>query len=246
MSLYLYALTRATEVPELRGLDKAPVRLISNGSIAALASRFERSKVRPRRRHLLAHDQTIRSLMASQGILPMSFGTLAASREDVLSLLDEHADSVSADLDRLQGRVEMVARTRIAADNLFERCVTTYPELRRARDQMLADGAGQDRDRMLEVGKLFETLREREREQVREQFLAGLGTTFDEVEVNDPKADEQIFDLAFLIHRDGVTAWERAVEQVAVELADDLVIDLAGPLPPYSFTTLRLSAPGAG
>ncbi len=241
MALYLYAFTRASEVAELWGLDKAPIRLITEGSVAALASKYDHPRVRPRRRHLLAHDRAIRSLMQTQSILPISFGTLAASRNEVISLLESHAESISANLDRLDGRVEMVARTKVAATNLFERYVEGYPILREARDRMLADGASKDRHRMLEIGKLFESLRERERGDVTERFLAGLGSSFDDVRKNEPKQDEQIFDLAFLIQRDAVAAWESAVEKVAADLDNDLVIDLAGPLPPYSFSTLRLA-----
>lgn len=244
MPLYLYAFSHATEAPDLKGLNNAPLRTIIAHDVAAVVSTFDKSKVRPRRRHILAHDQAIRGLMHDRSILPISFGTLATSKDEVLGLLEQHQESIASNVARLDGRVEMVARTKVDAVNVVERYVGQYPELREARDRMVAED--QDRKRMMEVGKLFEDLRRRERDSVRETFLAGLEGAYADVRVLDPKSDEEIFDLAFLLGRDEVERWESAVEAVAANLADDLVIHIAGPLPPYSFSTLHLTPASSG
>lgn len=236
---YLYGFTRAREWPPLVGVGGEGVTAVTRGGLSALTSRFEKSKVRPSRRHLLAHDRILRELLPS-GILPVAFGTLASSRDSLEQLLDQNREDIEGNLDRLEGRVETAARARIQADNLFERFVAGSVKLRSARDRMVESGNA-DRDTMIAVGKLFSEVLGAERERVRSLFVAGVEGTAEDIRETPPKREAQIFDLAFLLPSDGVNAWESAVEAVASELDDDLVIDLAGPLPPYSFSTLALS-----
>ncbi|MEM6794190.1 MAG: GvpL/GvpF family gas vesicle protein [Acidobacteriota bacterium] len=240
MSLYLYAFCRPFEPPHLRGVDKAPIRVIGDGSLAAVASRFTQPKVRPRRRHLLAHDQTVRALADSQDILPVSFGTLASSKDEILLLLDQNRDEIVENLDRLAGRVEIAVKAEVAGSKPFERYVRRYDELRRARDRMIAEGQERNRHRMMEIGKLFEQLRERERDQTSGSFLASLGDVFDGSKAQELKRDEQIFDLSFLVKKEEAAEFEAAFDRAAAALEDDLALHYQGPLPPYSFSTLRL------
>ena len=175
------------------------------------------------------------------GVLPISFGTVAGGRASVEGLLERHGGDIAADLERLEGRVEMAVRARVEADNLFARYVAASPRLEAARDRLARAGATPDRDTMLAVGRLFADVLEEERAAVRQSFLAATAGRTQDVQVREPQREEQLFDLAFLLAADAVGGFEQDVEAVAADLADDVVIDLAGPLPPYSFSTLRLS-----
>ncbi|MEM8993629.1 MAG: GvpL/GvpF family gas vesicle protein [Acidobacteriota bacterium] len=237
---YLYGFTRARELPPLTGLADAPVTAVTRDGLSAATSAFPRAKVRPSRRHLLAHDQTLRALQ-TVGVLPVAFGTVSDTVDSIGSLLERHGEQIRANLDRLEGRIEMTAKARIGAANPFERMVAHSPELRKARDRMAASGKP-DRDTMIAIGKLFADVLEAERRRVKELFVGGVAEASEAVQENDPKAEHQLFDLSFLLTADGVGAWEAAVDRIAGDLDDDLVIDLAGPHPPYSFSTLELAA----
>lgn len=61
------------------GLDGSPVYKISAPGMAALASQLARSRVRPERRHLAAHNAVLRRALASgePAVLPLAFGLIA-------------------------------------------------------------------------------------------------------------------------------------------------------------------------
>jgi len=59
--------------------------------------------------------------------------------------------------------------------------------------------------------------------------------------LNPLLADMMVLDGSFLVDRDGIEAFEAQVQQLDEVQAGRLVFTYAGPLPPYSFVTLRLN-----
>ena len=56
----------------------------------------------------------------------------------------------------------------------------------------------------------------------------------------DPRTEDEIARLAFLVDRDATGEFERAVEALAPSFDDDILFKLAGPIAPYSFIDVHL------
>lgn len=163
---YLYAIIAGGEdrVYEEAGIDQSKLYSISAGPIAAVVSDVAGERLRPERARLAAHHQVLKKLMAESTPLPMSFGIVADSPAAVRRMLARNQQVLLAQLQQVAGKVEMGLRVSWDVDNIFEYFVNTHPELRIARDRLLASGGQPTHQQKIEVGRMFDRLLNQERD----------------------------------------------------------------------------------
>jgi hypothetical protein len=251
-SAYLYAIAApspAVSIAALPGVVDAAGRSgapqwISNGSLAAVTSAFEGRKVRPERRNLAAHQGVLRALV-DVGIpfLPVAFGVVVPSHEDLLELLSANEEAIGKDLERLTGKVEMGLKVRWDVPNIFEFLVFRNPQLARLRDQVIGKPGGPSHGDKIALGQAFEELLNEEREQHAATVKAALSAWVLEFKNDPPRDEKMILNLSCLIGRKQERAFEQAVLRAASCFDDNYAFDYSGPWPPYHFVTVTLPVP---
>ena len=240
--LYVYGIGSADMVlPEaMTGLGGVPVRLCPIGRLAALVSDTELEVVRAERRHLSAHQTVLTRVIAGADLLPMAFGMISDSEEALRSLLAEHIALLSRQLAYIGGRVEMSVRLRWQEEDTFKVFVERFPELRKRRDACFSDRREPAQTELLELGRTFESLLKREREDKTRLAHSILGQVAVETKGLDPSNERLLFDLNCLVARENEQQFEQAVELLAGKLGDEFVLELRGPFPPYNFVSVNL------
>jgi hypothetical protein len=240
--VYVYAIGAADmRLPDgLAGLGGAPVRLCPVGRLAAVISDTALDVVRPERRHLSAHQGVLARLVAEADLLPMAFGMISDDEATVRGLLAEHVAVLSRQLARIAGRVEMTVRLRWQEDDTFRVFVERFPELRRRRDACFGGQREPAQVELLELGRTFEQLLQRERKDKTSLALGMLGQVAAEVKTVEPSNERLMFDLNCLVGRDHEGRFETAVEELAGKLGDEFVLEVRGPWPPYNFVNVAL------
>lgn len=217
---------------------------ISDGPLAAVVSSCDGRRVRPERRNLAAHQGVLRALMG-QGIpfLPVAFGVVVPSPQDLLALLRANQEAIVRDLEKLSGRVEMGLKVRWDVPNIFEFLVFQNPELAEFRDLVMNKPAGASREDKIALGQAFETVLREKREQHEETVRRALGTCVLEFRADPPRDEKMIVNLSCLIERKHEKAFEQAVLQAASCFDDNYAFDYSGPWPPYHFVSVTLPEP---
>lgn len=234
--IYIYALVPARSNPpeELDGIEDQPTRMIEVGPIAAIASEINAARVRPMRKHLKAHHGVLSAVAASvDTVLPMSFGMIAADESDVIGWLEREGEQIAREAERVAGRVEITVKLKWDVENIFEHFVATHDEIRAARDAITASGG--DRETQIQAGELFAKTLEAERAGLGDRLIDGLRTACVEISESNPKTDTEAVNIACLIERDAVDAFEHALGTAAEAFDDSFLIDYSGPFPPHSF-----------
>src|ERR671938_784746 len=113
---YIYCIARAHPfeqgdlpftTPGIGGRDKA-VRLLTYDDLAAVVSDATRDDYDVTRENLLAHQRVIMQAMMRSDVLPVAFGTVAESDQQVQEqLLQGLADDLHQFLDYVHGRIEL-------------------------------------------------------------------------------------------------------------------------------------------
>jgi ElaB/YqjD/DUF883 family membrane-anchored ribosome-binding protein len=235
--LYLYAIADAEAVdPDGRtGVKDAAVRVLRHESLAAVVSAAPEGKLRPRRRNLKAHHDLLKALMDEATILPMAFGVLAESEEQVRSFLRRQAAPLQAQLDQVRGHVEVGFRVSWNVDDIFTHFVEQYDELRELRDAVFGGDGEPSRQEKIHVGERFEALLEEARTRHRDAVEAHLDPACRAIAADDPTDESEVMNLACLVPRDGVDAFEDAIMDAAEEFSDDFTFTYTDPMAPYSF-----------
>ncbi|HYU32473.1 MAG TPA: GvpL/GvpF family gas vesicle protein [Thermoanaerobaculia bacterium] len=244
---YIYGLIRANEDKDYGciGLehDGGPGRVftVRAGAVAAVVSEYPvRQKVLPLRKNLDPHHRVIREAMMSTTIIPMTFGHVAKSEDEVVRTLRRNLDEIRTELDRVDGKVEMGLKVNWDVDNIFEYFVATDQELAALRDQLFGRSHAPSQAEMIELGRRFEECLEREREEQTERVVEAFRSCFSEVTVNPPKNQKGVMDIAFLVERERTKDFEERVNQVAGTFPAQYLFDYGGPWAPFNFTELDL------
>lgn len=244
---YLYGLIRAGASRDLGclGLEQdgapRPVYALQVDSVAAVISEYPaQERVMPLRRNLDRYNAVIREIMKTATIVPMSFGHVAKSEQEVARALRRNLDDIRTELDRLDGRVEMGLKVLWDVDNIFEYFVGVDPELAALRDEVFGRSRAPTVAEKMELGRLFEEQLTTQREQHAERVVELLRTCSAELRVNPQKGEKTVMDLAFLVEREGLELFEEKVYEVAATFPTHYIFDYNGPWAPFHFVELDL------
>jgi hypothetical protein len=238
---YVYAILTSPEAvgePGSIGIEGGEVYCVSAGDLAAAVSRVRHARLRPERKHLLAHQAVLRRLMERSTVLPAAFGLIAGSDEAVRERLLENQDAFREQLALVAGKWEMGLRLSWNAPNLFDYFVEIHPELGAIRER-LRGRHDVSREELLEVGKLYESLREGDREAHAGRVAAALQEHGIELKWGSPRDEREVMSVSCLVTREGREAFEKVLETIAAGFDDHFTFELNGPWAPHSFTELK-------
>ena len=135
-ALYLYGITSADADAATAGggIDGGEVTTLAEGRIVAIVSEADPGKLRPQRANLAAHHRVLREWSGRQTVLPVVFGTVVGSDDDLRRFLRLNQDALAALLKRLAGCVELGLKVYWDTPNIFEYFVATHQELEQMRE----------------------------------------------------------------------------------------------------------------
>jgi Gas vesicle synthesis protein GvpL/GvpF len=235
MALHVYGVvSAATRLPgDRRGRREAPVRLVVYGDLAAVVSEID-ADARVRRNDLLAHARVLESLVEGSTVLPMRFGVIVETDEEVaLNILEAGKASLTALLDSLDGLVQLTVKAYHDQDQALRHLLRERPELRELRDQAAVSPASYHAQ--LRLGEAIsvglDVLADADATMLYEQ-LSGLA---ERIVLEEVTGRNQILDAALLVQRGARTRTDEGIARLSRTLPDRLRHRYIGPLPPYSF-----------
>jgi len=222
------------------GVEGGEVYLVSEGPLAAVVSDVPRGKIRPERRHLAAHHDVHKQLMAHGNMLPMSFGIMADGPGALCRILRMNQAAFLDQLRRVEGKAEMSLRVVLDVTNIFEYFICVHPELRSLRDELFGGGRQPSEDGKIELGRLFDRILNEDRSACTQRVLDVLAPRCSEIKETPPRTEREVMNLACLVARDGMKGFEEGVFEAAKQFDDNYSFDYTGPWPPYNFADVRL------
>jgi hypothetical protein len=229
------------------GLDRlVGVELISHGDLAALVrevplDEFD-ERVLPERlndrewleRNARAHEDVLQAASAVAAVVPLRFGTIYRSRDQVARMLDERAGDIAATLARVRGHVEVGVK---AWADLGELGGTLAAE-----DEPVADGEGaayllerrREQERAREAAVLGVQLADEAHRRLSAVAVAAVANRSQPRELTG-RTEAMLLNGAYLVP-DGDDRLRREVERLAAEHASvGVEYELTGPWPPHNF-----------
>lgn len=236
MGLYVYAVTsNDNDPPPLKGVLDRTTFLVRSGPLNAIVSDCPVGALRAERRNLAAAQRVLTALNAKFDLLPMAFGTIAKSENDLRRFLDGQRDRLVSQLERVSGAVEMGVRLNIEAADPIAYLVARHPALQAARDRTYVGSRPPSHEARVRLGQMVDEAFRRYREAQSAQVISILGDACLEVVSLPVRNDREIANLAALVPRAGLEDFERAVQASAAEIEEDIAFNIAGPWPPHNF-----------
>src|SRR5919109_1979294 len=216
------------------------VYTVHHGDIASVVSKTNVYIFDPTRENALAHEHVIESVMKSHTIIPMAFGTVFRTDEDIRQVLKSIYSSLKDVLKQMEGKVEFGLKVSWERDRIIEELKRDDEEIHRLHTELTRKHLQSTYFARMQLGRMIDkSLAERSAEFVREIY-DGLRSACVASRDNKPIGDKMIMNAAFLIRRDREPDFEAAVNKVARKFGDRLNFKLIGPWPPYNFVNIRL------
>ena len=244
MGLFVYAVGKENEaeLPPVQGVLDRPIYRLKADSLCAIVSECPLSNVRAERKHLAATQRVLAALNAKFDLLPMTFGTVTKSEDELRRFLTDNQETLSSQLQRVSGAVEMGLRLSLDVPDPIAYLVERTPALKTARDRTFRAHHRPSQDDKIRLGQLFDQAFTRYRESVAGQVLTMIQDACSETIKLPVRDEKQIANLAILVPRAGLDGFEAAINAAAARIDDDIVFNLSGPWPPHNFVQFNMEA----
>jgi hypothetical protein len=216
------------------------VYAVTHGDIAAVVSRTEVFIFDPTRENALAHEHVIEMVMKTHTIIPMSFGTVFRTDDDIREVLRSIYPSVKDVLKQMSRKVEFGLKVTWDRDHIIDELKRDHDEIHRFHQEITRKHLQSTYFARMQLGRMIDkAMAERSAEYVREIY-EGLRAICVASRDNKPIGDKMIMNAAFLIEREREAEFDAAVNRIAKQFGDRLNFKYTGPWPPYNFVNIRL------
>jgi gas vesicle protein GvpL/GvpF len=237
--VYVYGVVRADALaPGRAGVLGADVAVVDGGAVGALVSPVESEHVRAKRRDLLAHSDVLQEAYAEGVVLPLRFGTVFGSPDELrTAFLEPRRDELSRLLDRFDGLCEMRLRADYHdSDSILASVAGGDPEIVRLREQTRATPGAQPL--LLQLGERVAKRYQSRRDADAQEIVTRLGAIAEDVRTDEPDGELTVVKASFLIRERDRRGFDELLESVALGLRHLVSFRCTGPLPPHSFVVL--------
>jgi len=192
-------------------------------------------------RCLLAHQVVVEHVMREHTVLPVKFGAVINTSDEVRNLLSQGYSQFIDALAWIQDKVEIeVAATWNMKEILRE--ISTEPEIIRA-SKAIDDRRKPTHQEQIELGRRVKVSLDRRRSSYQEQMINILMSVSVDAQPNALVSDEMVMNVAFLVEKANHEEFDSRVKQLDDLFHNQINFRIIGPLPPYTFATVEVTRP---
>jgi hypothetical protein len=220
------------------GADPSDVYTVHYKTLAAVVSDAPLEVLDSTRENVLAHERVNETVMREHTVIPMSFGTIFKTREDIVELLRSAAEAFGDVLNKMQNKLEFGLKVLWDRDQSVREVENEDEDISRLKKE-ISGQKGPTYFARMQYGRLIDSALQSRSERYVAEILEELREVSVASRINKPIGDKMIMNAAFLIARDQEMAFDSKVKSIASRF-DKLTFKYTGPWPPYNFVNIRL------
>jgi hypothetical protein len=220
------------------GADPSDVYTVHYKNLAAVVSDAPLEVLDSTRENVLAHERVNETVMHEHTVIPMSFGTIFKTREDIVELLRSAAEAFGDVLNKMQNKLEFGLKVLWDRDQAVREVEHEDEDISRLKKE-ISGQKGPTYFARMQYGRLIDSALQARSERYVADILEQLRDVSVASRINKPIGDKMIMNAAFLIARDQESAFDAKVKLIATRF-DKLTFKYTGPWPPYNFVNIRL------
>ena len=239
---YVYCVIKSEEAlkfgPIGIGTEPADVHTINYRDVAAVVSDTPIEVLDATRENVLAHERVNEAVMRDHTVIPMSFGTVFKTRDDIIELLRGAYSAFIDVLLKMEDKVEFGLKVLWERDEVVKQIEREDDDVRQLKSE-ISSQRGPTYFARVQYGRLVESALQARSERYVGEIFEALRDVAVASRANKPIGDKMIMNAAFLVARDREPAFDAKVKAVGAKYAH-LTFRYTGPWPPYNFVNIRL------
>jgi hypothetical protein len=239
---YVYCIIRSDEPltfgPLGLGPEPAEVHTVHYRDIAAVVSNTPIVVQDPTRENVLAHQRVNETVMQKHTVIPMSFGTVFKTDDDIMELLRSAYDAFSDVLNKMSGKFEFGLKVLWDREQMIREIEDEDEDIRRLKGE-ISSQKGSTYFARMQYGRLIDAALQSRSERYVTEIFDALRNVSVASRSNKPIGDRMIMNAAFLVARQMEQAFDSRVKGIGQQY-EKLTFKYTGPWPPYNFVNIRL------
>ena len=201
---------------------------------------FDRLNKKELTRHIAIHQQVNEEMMKDYDVVPMTFGIIAPSSEEVSRILEKAYLQFKTALKNIAGKAEFIVQVWWDPKKLLEELANTNPEIQKLKQEASLKTGLLGMPMKLKLGKLIQKEAEVQRENFIKDIQAFLNSLSHDSTSNKLIDDEMIANFSFLIEKAKESELDKKMQELGKKYEEKLRFKYIGPMPPYSFVKINL------
>jgi len=222
------------------------VYTVHHSDLAAVVSDTPVVVYDPTRENALTHEHVIETVMKDFTVVPMSFGTVFRTEDDVVEFLKDTADALHEVLKRMRDKIEFGLKVNWEPETVLREVEEQNEEIRRLKEEILSTKQTSTYFARMQLGRLVEAAMSDRSESYVREIYDHFRETATASRHNKPIGDKMILNAAFLVERDKAGEFDQKMQEIAQKYEGRLRFQYTGPWPPYNFVNIRLKLERVG
>ena len=218
------------------------VSTIGYNDLSAVISNSPMAKYVINRENMMTHERVIEEVMKDYTVLPVRFCTIAASAEEVRTLLRRRYTEFKGLLRDMDNKVEMGLKAMWRnMDQIFREIAEGDREVRRLKKKAEGKSGKADNSHKITLGKAVKAALEAKKASEAKKILNTFKRVAVDVRTNDPFGDSMFLNAAFLIDRTREKEFDCLMEDLTERYGEMVKFKYVGPAPPFNFVNIVVS-----
>ena len=193
------------------GADPAETHTVNYRDIAAVVSNTPMVVQDPTRDNVLAHQRVNETVMQQHTVIPMSFGTVFKTDDDIMELLRSAYDAFTDVLNKMQDKFEFGLKVLWDRDQIIREIEEEDEDIRRLKGE-ISSQKGSTYFARMQYGRLIDAALQARSERYVAEIFQALRDVSVASRSNKPIGDRMIMNAAFLVGRETRAGLRRARE----------------------------------
>ena len=220
------------------GTEPTEVHTVHFRDIAAVVSNTPMVVQDPTRDNVLAHQRVNETVMQQHTVIPMSFGTVFKTDDDIMELLRSAYEAFQDVLTKMRDKFEFGLKVLWDRDQIIREIEEEDEDIRRLKGE-ISSQKGSTYFARMQYGRLIDAALQARSERYVAEIFEALRDVSVASRSNKPIGDRMIMNAAFLVARNREQAFDGRVKDIG-QRYDKLTFKYTGPWPPYNFVNIRL------
>ena len=215
------------------------VLTIGCDDLSMAASNYPMTRLALNRQNMLAHQKAIEEVMKEfDSVLPVRFGTIASSADEVRNLLDRRYREFKTALRDMDHKIELgVKGIWKNMDAIFSEIVKENEAIKNLKEA-LTERNSNDLQAKMGLGRMVKKALDEKKEKQAGEIVDKLRRTSYEHRLNDTIGDEMFMNAAFLVDKGREKEFDNIMDDLSDEYKNRIKFMYAGPLPVFNFVNI--------
>lgn len=187
---------------------------------------------------LVTHQFVIEQVMQRFTILPVKFGTILESEDEVSQFLEQGYTLLSQQLDKMEGKIELDLVAWCEIPTILATLSRRDSQLQAMQQELAQKGEQVTTEEKARLGQCIQQALQAEKARVHALILQTLKPVTEDVRLHDQLSDKMILNAAFLLEKKNEQSFSALLDTLDQQLEKNINFRVVGPLPPYNFSTI--------